>query len=194
MAYGIILPYEDYYSILTLSLLFIFLLFLIGAVYSLVFSLLIVSKNKQKFKKEFLNFYSKNKIFIIPSIFLTPISIIISFFNLLFIPTSLLLIIPLLLAYTKSLEKCMLIFLPPEKLTEGDWIESDIKLTKNVAIRKTVHGLSNSDIKLLQKYKRSIIIKQGIPFVPAFLFALIIMALFSLTSRFSLQNFLSFLF
>ncbi len=193
MAFGIILPFENYSSLLTTSFLFIFLLFLIGAVYSLLFSFIILAKNKNKFKSEFAKIFKKNKIVLHITLIASLVLFSLSYFSFLFLPLSLLLLTPLLLAYTKSLEKCMLVITNYSNLTEGDWIEHDIKLARGKIVKKTVHGLSRKDIQLLRKYKKSIIVKQGIPFVPAFLFTLIIMALFSLTSEFSLPALFSFL-
>lgn len=193
MAFGIILPYKSYSDLIQTSVLFIFLLLLVGAVYSLLYSLIIVTKNKSKFKSEFSKVFSKNKSLVLLTTVLSIILFLLSFLSFLLIPFALLLLTPLLFAYTKSLEKCMLVLTHYSKLTEGDWIENDIKLSRNLTVKKTVHGLSSKDLIHLRKYKKSIIVKQGIPFVPAFLFALIIMALFSLTSEFSLLQVLSFL-
>jgi Flp pilus assembly protein protease CpaA len=194
MGFGIIIPYKSYAAIFPTSLLFVFILLLIGAVYSLIFSILIVLRNKQKFKREFFNVYNKNRIIVILTTIAALIALVFSIFNLIFIPILLLLLTPILMTYTKSLEKCMLVVLRPEELTEGDWIESDIKVSKGVTIRKTVHGLTNEDIRILRKYKKKVLVKEGIPFVPAFFIALIVMALFALTSEFSLEFLLSFLF
>jgi|WetSurMetagenome_2_1015567.scaffolds.fasta_scaffold162151_1 Flp pilus assembly protein protease CpaA len=194
MAYGIILPYKSYSSLFLTSLVFIFFLFLIGAIYSLLYSLLIVSRNKQKFRKEFFRVYHRNKIILILATCAALVLLVFSFFNIILIPISLLLLTPILFAYTKSLEKCMLVVLSAKELTEGDWIESDIKISKRITIKKTVHGLTNEDIKILRKCKKKVLVKQGIPFVPAFLFALIIMALFFLISKSSPEALLSFLF
>lgn len=53
MAYGIILPYKNYSSLFLMTLLFVFILFLIGAVYSLIFSLSIVAKTNKNSEKNF---------------------------------------------------------------------------------------------------------------------------------------------
>jgi len=58
-------------------------------------------------------------------------------------------------------------------LEEGDWIINDIKIGGRV-IKKKPTGLSKKDIMLLQKSGKKIIqIRDGIPFVPSFLIALI---------------------
>lgn len=191
MGYGAIFPYTNYLSLITIPLIFVFLLLLVGSVYSLIFSVVIVTKNKSKFKQEFSRQFRKNKKFILFSLVFLALVIIFSLkFSFLFalIPLSL---VPALLVYTKSVENCMIILLPPNKLTEGDWIEQDVKL-KNYVVKKTVHGLTKKDIEMLKKQNKKILVKQGIPFVPAFLISLIITALF-FALEFSFP-FLSFLF
>src|SRR3989344_5748280 len=192
MGFGIIIPYTSYSSLLILSPIFLFTLFLVGAIYSLLYSIIIITKNKQKFKKEFLSYFRKYKFTLTTSLILFLVSLFLTFIASLIIHLTILFLIPLIYVYTKSLENCMIKLYNYNGLTEGDWLVNDIKLTKNIIIKKTVHGLSKKDIKLLKKYKRNILIKEGIPFVPAFFITLIIMVFFFLTSP-SLPSLLSFL-
>jgi Flp pilus assembly protein protease CpaA len=174
MGYGIILPYSSYQDIIPTSLLFLFFLFLIGALYSMLFSIFIATKNKNKFEKEFKKRLKKGKYLVILSTILFIASTLYAFINPLAFLPALLFIIPLAYLYTKSLDKCMIKLLPPNKLTEGDWLEENIKVGNKMII-KSVHGLSKEDIVLLKKYKIKTPIKEGIPFVPAFLITLITM-------------------
>jgi len=192
MGFGIIIPYTSYSSLLILSPVFLFVLFLVGAVYSLLYSIIIITKNKQKFKKEFLSYFRKYKFTLTTSLILFLVSLFLTFIASLIIPLTILFLIPLIYVYTKSLENCMIKLYNYNGLTEGDWLVNDIKLTKNIIIKKTVHGLSKKDIKLLKKYKRNVLIKEGIPFIPAFFITLIIMVFFFLTSP-SLPSLLFFL-
>lgn len=194
MAFGIIIPFEGYSSLFSTSLLFFFLLFLTGAVYSLLYSVFIVVKRYEKFRTHFPTLCKKNKILIATSILASIVFIFASFVNLFFLPFSIIALVPILFVYASSLENCMTVLLPPSKLTEGDWIQSDIRISRNVSVKKTVHGLSSGDIKILKKYNRSVLVKEGIPFVPAFFLTLSIMVFFSAASKFSLDYFLSFLF
>ena len=177
MGFGIILPYSDFESFIFLPLFFIFLLFLIGAVYSMSYSVIIVGRNKQRFKKEFLHYLERYKFIVSISLLLFVFSLFLLKFYPFVISLSVLLIIPVLFMYTKSLEKCMIRVYKYNELSEGDWIVNNIKLTKNIIIKKTVHGLTMKDIKLLRKYKRNILVKEGIHFVPAFLIHLIFMGI-----------------
>lgn len=64
--------------------------------------------------------------------------------------------------------------LPTEKLREGDWIAKNI-YKNNKLIHKRNCGISKQDIqKLIKKNISTVIIKEGIPFVPPFLIGLII--------------------
>jgi Flp pilus assembly protein protease CpaA len=78
-----------------------------------------------------------------------------------------------LLIFMHSVEKsCFFTRIATHKLTEGDWLAEDIVVKgKKVLEKKT---LLKSDIGTLQKHKkhlRGVLIKEGIPFVPSFLFA-----------------------
>lgn len=193
IGFGTILPYTIYKDLLITPLIFLFVLFLFGAVYSLVYSIFIVAKNKQKFKKEFSILSEKQKILQIFSASVFIISIGLSFYNLIFLFFVVLSLIPITYLYTKSLDKCMLAILPPEKLTEGDWLEKEVKIGKTV-IKKSVHGLSLEEIKILKKHKKSVLIKTGIPFVPVFLLTLIFMVFFFSVLKLPLESLFSFLF
>ncbi|MEK6854949.1 MAG: A24 family peptidase [Nanoarchaeota archaeon] len=188
MGLGIILPYANYLELITTSLIFILTLLTVGAVYSMLYTVIIIQNNKKKFKAEFKNYWKKHKKILPVTIISSLILALLSLKNLLFLSLSILSITPLVYVYTKSIEKCMLVLVSPDKLTEGDWLEKDIKI-KNKIIKKTVHGLSYEEINLLKKAKKKVLIKKGIPFVPAFLIALIIMVFFFLTSKLSLASF-----
>jgi len=77
----------------------------------------------------------------------------------------------------KAVEKsCMLKFVLPGQLTEGDWIAKDIVVKgKTIASPKDL-GIDKKQIAILKKlYTRGLIkkilIKEGIPFLPSFLIA-----------------------
>ena len=189
MGYGAILPFNNYASLFYIAVIFLFLLFFFGAIYSLTYSFFIVAKQKTKFKKEFFKKIKKHKYIIMLSLIAFLISMTYSIVQPSIILIAIIFLSPLLYIYTKSLDKCMLKLLSPNKLTEGDWLESDIKIG-NKTIKKSVHGLSLSDISILKKYRKKVLIKQGIPFTPAFLLSLIAMVCASLIAEFSLRQFL----
>jgi hypothetical protein len=84
----------------------------------------------------------------------------------------------LFVIYAMSLDVCMIKLVSPGKLTEGDWLVSDVKIAAGKVVRKTVHGLSAEDIVMLKKAGKKVLIKDGIPFTPAFLTAFLIMVFF----------------
>ncbi len=183
MGLGGILPYQNLMDYLYIGMGFIFLLFLVGAIYTLIYSGFLVAINWKKFVREFKKLISKSKIYFYFSvlIFLTLIFLIFNFQNSLFIFSFLILsLMHPLYIYSKAIEiSCMIKLTSPNKLTEGDWLEKDVKIG-NKFIKKSVHGLSKKDIEFLKKTKKKVWIKNGIPFSPAFLIAFLIMVFFFL--------------
>ena len=78
-----------------------------------------------------------------------------------------------LFIYIKALEVCMINLVDARKLQEGDWLERDIRIMGKT-IKKSVHGLSNKEIEILKKAGKNVLIKEGIPFTPAFLISLLV--------------------
>jgi Flp pilus assembly protein protease CpaA len=155
----------------TLANIGIFLLFLMfsGAIYGLTYSLILYGKNfkkvNSKIKKEFGNTWLRYA-FLLGILFF-----VLSYLNLLFLVFAIVaFIFPLLYAFSKGLESVVMIrTIDGGSLREGDWLEKDVKIG-NKLIRAEWGGLSLKDIKLLSKIKK-VKIKEGIPFVPAFLIA-----------------------
>lgn len=164
---------------------FVNLLF-IGAIYAIVYSLTLTIKNFDKVKKytkvNRKNYKKSGLILPLISIFLIIISFLLKFpiSNLvLSIGVSLLVLYPLLIL-TKVVENSLMIKkLPTKKLTEGDWIYQPIYYKKRLLISNKIPGITKNHISLLKKYRiRNVIIKEGIPFVPAFLISTIISLIF----------------
>jgi len=172
---GAILPFESLMDIVGEGIMFLFLLFLIGAVYSIIFSFFVLARNFDKFK---IGFHKNRKMLailyalaIIVIIFIKFVMIYNGAFYFLVI---LLLILPLLYVYLLALDKCMIQFVKPNRLQEGDWLNEEVKLARGKVIKKSVHGLSIEDIKLLKKARKSVWIKEGVVFIPVFLISFII--------------------
>ena len=155
----------------TLSNLGIFLLFLMfsGAVYGLVYSFVLYFLNFKKvnqcIKKEF-NYVWLRYVFLLGVVFF-----VLSYFNFFFLFLAIIsFILPLLYSFSKSLEGVIMIKnISGKKLREGDWLAEDIKVGKKL-LKANWEGLSLKDIEILKK-KKSVKIKEGLPFVPAFFIA-----------------------
>ncbi len=86
--------------------------------------------------------------------------------------------------FMTSVEKVSMIKdLPVEKLTEGDWIVNDVKVDgKRICGPKDL-GISRQQIAKLMKLKekgkiKSVMVKEGMPFVPVFLISLAVTSAF----------------
>ncbi len=81
--------------------------------------------------------------------------------------------------FTKSVElAAMQRWISPKALTEGDWLVQTVK-AGGAVVHPMKTGLQKKQVELLQKlYKQKkinkVLVKYGVPFVPAFLFAFLI--------------------
>ena len=182
MGLGAVLPFGSYIDFALVGGSFVLVLFLVGAVYSLIYSLFLVRRNYPKFAREFRKNIGNKRNLLLALLFALAFGFFV--YSLFGVDYALLLFgiflasfMFFLLIYAKSLEVCMIKLVSPNKLTEGDWLVSDVRFNRGI-IKKTVHGLSLEDIAKLKKAGKKVLIKEGIPFVPAFLLAFLIMALF----------------
>jgi len=82
------------------------------------------------------------------------------------------LVLPSLYVFAKGLENVsMMKTISGKALREGDWLVDDIKVGRKT-IKADWDGLSLEDIHLLRN-KKKVKIKEGLPFVPAFLIAFV---------------------
>ncbi len=191
MGLGVVLPYSSFYDLIFVGLGFILLLFIAGALYSLIYSIFIIINHYGKFSAAFaMNLRNRtNLVFalVLMIIFVGAVYYVsggdlwMSSFGVLFSVFAFFLVV-----CAKSLEGCMIKLVSPGKLTEGDWLVSDIKVERGV-VKKTVHGLSAEDIARLKRAGKKVLIREGIPFTPAFL-AAFIMVFFLAVSGFDLSS------
>lgn len=181
MALGTILPTTSSFSSNIYSFLaFIFLVLICGSIYSLIYSSVLGFTNRDKFAKEFALQLNKNKKLFIVSALASAFVFIISMFSGIYFINLLIIIFllfPILYIYAKAVENsCMIINIETRKLTIGDWLAEKVKVKNNI-IKPNWEGLDEEEIKLIQKFKKKVKIKQGIPFSPSFLFAFLILIL-----------------
>jgi len=171
-----------YYLNPNLDLPFILILILniiiFGALYSIVYGIYLIKKNKVNLIKEIKN-YKLNKIYILIPLIILTISFLIQdlILKLFFLSLGIIILItPFLLIYVKIIEKrCMLKKININKLTEGDWITENIYYKGKLVYNKNSTGIIKEQISLLKKIRiKTVIIKEGIPFVPVFLISFII--------------------
>lgn len=191
---GAVLPFNSVGEFILQACLFLFILFLVGAIYSLVYSFILVAKNKKKFIGSFLRIGKEFNWKLYGLLFLFVFGIVsygykISY-GILFVVV--LFLLSILYIYLQAVDKsCMLIYVKAGNLREGDWIGEKIKI-HGKEIGNSVHGLNLKEIKLLIKRGKKVLIKQGVPFIPAFLISYIIMLFFFFLEVNILQLFLRF--
>ena len=186
IALGVALGWsQERFSIINFSL----LLLVAGGLYGIASLIYLVIKQRKKldFGKE-LKKRKKSFLFII---FVTLIIILISFKFIQVLPFALLPVLAFFaFIFAKKVDKLFIKQIPPEKLVEGDWIAQTYKegkkiicTPKTIATKKIIKKL----ILLKRKKKiNHIKIKEGIPFIPPFLIAFILLYFFDVLSLFEL--------
>ncbi len=193
IALGAVLPYESFFDLISVSLVFLFILFFAGALYGIVYSAGLARKRNKEFVFFFISNIKKYKLLFLFALILAIILNLISISSLNFLISIFVLIIPMLYVYLRAVDSCMIKLIDAKNLREGDWLEKDVKIG-NRMISKSVHGLSKNDIDLIRKAKRKVLIKEGIPFVPVFLFSFIFMVFFWKTLEPLIETFSLYLF
>ncbi|MCF7871544.1 A24 family peptidase [Candidatus Woesearchaeota archaeon] len=164
-------------------------IFLVGALWGLIWSFFLVFKNFKVFLRGYANFTKSSKLYSFKNWFLGAFVffILIVFFlglGLFFkvILWSLLLFCMLyfyLYFFSKVVEKyCMVKRIPVNSLVEGDWIVGKVKLKNGKFFSSSKTGLEKKDIFLLKKNVDFVDVREGVPFVPSFLFAYLICLFF----------------
>jgi len=175
---GAFLPITlSWYTNSLICMVFLFGLFFLGGIYSLVYSGVLTYLNRKEFGLVFKkNFYKREKWFFV-SLFFVLISVVLGFYTnelLLFLLGGFCLLLPISFIYVSSVEKtCLIKEIDVQKLTVGDWIVKEIDV-KGKVIKPSWEGISEEELNLIKKhYKNKVVVKYGIPFSPAFLFAII---------------------
>lgn len=172
-----------YASMVNVGLFLLFLMFA-GSIYGLVYSFVLYVEDFKKVNGKIKGIlFSRGSVFgvsvfgaIIASIFV----MLLGFFEFVFLLIGVFgVLIFLLYVFAKGIESvAMMRVVSGKDLREGDWLAEDVVLRRVAGRRSQVasviradwDGLSLEDIELL-KGRKKIRIKEGIPFVPAFLVA-----------------------
>ncbi|MEN7982190.1 MAG: A24 family peptidase [Nanoarchaeota archaeon] len=177
IALGTVLPFN--YTFLENSKIFIsflFIFFFIGAFYGLFVSIFLTIKHFKKFKKELKKQFKKNKHFVLIFLVIGLGIFGFGFLNeLFFIFGGMIFFFPYLYLYAKAIDKvCMIKNVEVSNLGEGDWLYNNVQIGKDF-IKASWDGLTEKQIKQIQRKYKMVKIRQGIPFVPVFLISFIIL-------------------
>jgi len=172
IALGTIIPLSnDLLSNIKISVSFLFLFLIFGSVYGIFASTYFAFKNARKFRKEFVIQFRENLRFSIMIMLFGIITLILGItFDRFFLYFGILIfILPVLYVFLKSIDNAtMRKKISPEFLREGDWLYEDVRVGKRL-VRANWEGLTKSEIMLLKKRNKPVMIKQGIAFGIVFL-------------------------
>jgi len=184
IALGAIIPLaNNWYENFLIFLIFTIALLAFGGIYSLVFSGFLANLHRKRFFSEFLKEIKQNLVHFFMLVILAGILASAGMFLdeiTLYLLALFILLLPLLYFYTRSIEKtCMIRYVDVKDLTIGDWTAERLAVNLGKGKKKRIiepnwEGLSEEELSLLRNhYKEKVLVKQGIPFSPSFLFALL---------------------
>ncbi|HII88581.1 TPA: prepilin peptidase [Candidatus Woesearchaeota archaeon] len=180
-----------------MSIAFVMNVLIVGAVYGLCWAIILAIKNRKAFVQQLKDISKERKIRFLRKLVQYSFFIFVFIFIVTASSTTFLvpqrewrlavsaLFVMMILLYwvlllTKAVEKiAMLKHIAPERLTPGDWIAEDVIVKgKRICGPKDL-GIDEQQIKTLLKLKQkklihTVLIKEGIPFVPSFLLAFIV--------------------
>ena len=184
--YGSYLNVQFLNPLVNLPFLIIFLINILiaGSVYSLIWAIFVLFKYRVKIKKEF-SLFDKKLIFggfLVTLLFSLIFFIVLSNYILLIMISMLVILffVFVLFILSKKIEEVgTQKKINVKNLREGDWPVKNIIINKKIIYKAPGLGLEKNVIKTIQKSKiKSLLIKEGIPFVPAFLAGLILSLVF----------------
>ncbi len=189
IALGAILPFSNnFITNIKIYILFLAIFFIIGSIYGVFYSIVLMLKNFKSFKKEFSKQFKLNKRTFYVSFILCIIIFVLGFLEYMFFYFSIILILfPFLYVYSKAVEEGGMIFnVKTLELTEGDWLYRDVKVGKRI-VKAKWDGVDKREIAFLKKHLKFVKVKKGIPFIPVFLISFIVLLLIFL--YFPLENY-----
>ena len=150
-----------------------------GVVYGIIWSAVLMFRNFGSFREKTKETFNRIKIWNYFIMFFGILLMLLGFFkSFSFYFGVIIFILPYLYIYSKAVdESCMVKLIKPNKLVEGDWLYQGVKIGRKT-IKSRWGGLTKEQIELLKKRKKLVKIRYGIPFVPVFLIAYILLIIF----------------
>ncbi|UCD04016.1 MAG: prepilin peptidase [Candidatus Woesearchaeota archaeon] len=164
---------------------------LFGAILGILYTGYKAVKNWEKVRKEIVLILKRKSIIITRAVLLS--SAILIFLALLFFREfsgiivflwTMVILLFYSLILSMAVEKIsMFKKIKPSQLTEGDWIAKDVKVDKEIIYKQKRTGIEIKDIKRLVELEKKgklkeVIIKEGLPFLPAFLAGILFSLIF----------------
>jgi Flp pilus assembly protein protease CpaA len=151
---------------------------LFGAAFGIIGMFALLIKNRAKVVPAIKEEFGKNKLLVYPIGVIIIVTGILYPMNTIFGLILILSLLVLLLFVFKATEKiCLIKTIKPSLLVEGDWLAEPVSL-ENFNFMSKKFGITKQEIEKLMEFEKSgelkeVKVKDGIPYVPAFLAALI---------------------
>ncbi len=161
---------------------FLINLVVIGAVYGFLWSMYLAIRHRHRFVVAFRRIVHAHRHLLMICIGMAVILFAVSFLLpslmrlVVWILAGVLVMYGVMIVFVKTVEDaCMFRKIRLKNITEGDWIAENVVVKGKTLYRMTDPGVSREQISLMKKCNvKRVLVKEGIPFVPSFLFAMIL--------------------
>jgi len=167
---------------------FLLLLLFVGAAYGIGYTLVLAARHRKVFRKEFTTLLRKPRIHRLRLLVIALCFLLVALALFLQGEVRWFFVFFLVLLYSlfylwiivKTVENAILLKrYPVGKLTEGDWVQEKVVVKGRTIYTPGGRGITDEQIARLRRAKvRRVLVKEGIPFVPSFLFAWLLLGLF----------------
>ena len=176
IALGAILPLSNNFTAnVSNFVIFLLLFFIVGTIYGLFWSFMLVLRNRRPFVKQFIKIFRKNKNMVSSIMFFALVLMVLGFYQGgLFYLGILIFVSPYFFIYAKAIDEAAMVKkIGVKELREGDWLYRDVKVGRKY-VKATWDGVSKKEIEAIKKKHKTVSIRQGIAFVPVFLITFLI--------------------
>jgi len=178
MAMGAVLPLTpDFMQNANIAISFFVLFIFAGAVYGILTTGVLAFSNRKRFAKGFKNLFKKHKNKVYGAGFFALFLMSIGLSEITFLYFGIVVfVLPYFYLTGKVVDEYLMVKKKkPSELQEGDWLYKEVKIGKNKKLSPRWDGLSKKEISEIKKKRKSVWIREGIPFSPSFLIAFIIL-------------------
>jgi len=176
VAMVVLMPVYPVATLFPFAITFFINMIFVGAIYSIIYSIILTYNNPKVVKTFFKNINTR---FSRISILLLALLSVVTFFyfnRIVFLTSLTLLGLFVFQRFAKAIESGFYKTIPVSKLKVDDMIGEDIPRLK--IYKRLLRGLTEEEVKMIKKFKKTVVVREGVRYGPVFFLTLVFTLLF----------------